>query len=77
MALVDIRLTGPLDGVELACILNDKYALPIIFLSGFFDTETLSRADAAHPIEFLAKPFRPSQVFNAIERALKGTGVAY
>ena len=70
LALVDIRLTGPIDGIELACLLRQKFAVPAIFLSGFFDTETTERARAAQPLGFLEKPFRPSQMFNAIDRAL-------
>jgi len=71
LALVDIRLTGPIDGIELACLLRLKFAVPAIFLSGLVDSETMQRADAARPLGFLAKPFLPSQVFNAIERALR------
>jgi CheY-like chemotaxis protein len=70
LALVDIRLTGPIDGIELACLLRQKFALPAIFLSGMADQETTHRAQIAEPLGFLRKPFRPSQVFNAIERAL-------
>lgn len=71
LALVDIRLAGPIDGIELACQLRQKFALPAIFLSGLADDETTRRAVAAEPLGFLRKPFRPSQVFNAIERALR------
>jgi CheY-like chemotaxis protein len=70
LALVDIRLAGPIDGIELACLLRQKYAVPAIFLSALADADTTDRAQAARPLGFLHKPFRPSQVFNAIERAL-------
>lgn len=70
LALVDIRLTGPIDGIELACLLRDKYALPSIFLTGLVNADTTKRAEAAQPLGFLPKPFLPSQVFKAIERAL-------
>ena len=74
LALVDIRLTGPIDGIELACLLRQKFALPAIFLSGLADDETTRRAQLAEPLGFLRKPFRPSQVFNAIEQALSQAG---
>ena len=70
LALVDIRLTGPIDGIELACLLRHKFGLPSLFLSGLDDPETTRRAEAAQPLGFLPKPFLPSQVFKAIERAL-------
>ena len=74
LALVDIRLTGPIDGIELACLLRQKFGLPSIFLSGLVNAETTKRAEAAQPLGFLAKPFLPSQVFKAIERALNVMG---
>ncbi len=70
LALVDIRLTGPIDGIELACRLRQEFDVPSIFLSGLIDAETAERAQVARPLGFLPKPFRPSQVFNAIQRAL-------
>jgi len=70
LALVDIRLTGPIDGIELACQLREKFAVPAIFLSGLVDDRTTERARAAQPLGFLKKPFLPSQVFNAIQHAL-------
>jgi CheY-like chemotaxis protein len=70
LALVDIRLTGPIDGIELACRLREEFAVPSIFLSGLVNAATIERARVARPLGFLAKPFRPSQVFNAIQRAL-------
>jgi CheY-like chemotaxis protein len=74
LALVDIRLTGPIDGIELACLLRQKFDLPAIFLSGLMDNATIERAGAANPLGFLKKPFLPSQVFNAIEKALSLLG---
>ena len=69
LALVDIRLTGPIDGIELACQLREL-GVPSIFLSGLADPETTQRAAVAQPLGFLQKPFRPSQMFNALQRAL-------
>jgi DNA-binding NarL/FixJ family response regulator len=74
LALVDIRLTGPIDGIELACLLREKYSVPSIFLSAVIDAETTERAKGARPLGFLHKPFLPSQVFKAIEQALSLLG---
>jgi CheY-like chemotaxis protein len=74
LALVDIRLTGPIDGIELACRLREQLGLRAIFLSGLIDVDTTERAKVAEPLGFLPKPFLPSQVFNAIERALELIG---
>jgi CheY-like chemotaxis protein len=69
LALVDIQLTGPLDGIELACLLQLKAHIPAIFLSGLTDPKTKLKAAAARPLAFLHKPFRPSTLFNTIEQA--------
>jgi CheY-like chemotaxis protein len=71
LALVDIKLAGPMDGIEVAQLMQTRFNVPSIFLSGLGDPETTARAQAASPLGFLEKPFRPSQVFNALERALE------
>lgn len=70
LALVDIRLAGSMDGIELAGELLRRFNVRSIFLSGAFNTETMARARRVEPLGFLAKPFRPSQVFNALQLAL-------
>jgi two-component system, response regulator PdtaR len=70
LALVDIRLAGPMDGIEVARQLGNA-SVPVIFLSGVDDPEIEERAKSVKPAGFLRKPFRPSQVFNAIERVLR------
>ena len=73
LALVDIRLAGPVDGVELARELRRRFNLRSIFLSAANDSNTLTRARQVEPLGFLTKPFRPSQVFNALQLALGGS----
>lgn len=70
LALVDIKLAGPMDGIEVAQLMRSQFNVHSIFLSGVCDPETMERARSATPLGFLEKPFRPSQVFNALQRAL-------
>jgi two-component system, response regulator PdtaR len=70
LALVDIKLAGPMDGIEVAQLMNEKLGVRSIFLSGVHDPQTMERAKVANPLGYLQKPFRPSQVFNALEKAL-------
>ena len=72
LALIDICLVGPIDGIELACRLRDEYRIPTIFLSGLADPEARERALTAEPVGFLRKPYRASQVYNAIIQAVQG-----
>jgi DNA-binding NarL/FixJ family response regulator len=70
LALIDIRLVGPIDGIELAYLFREEFRIPAIFLSGLADPETKERALLAQPIAFLRKPYRASQLYNTIARAL-------
>lgn len=70
LALVDIKLSGPMDGIEVALLIRSRFNVQSIFLSAVADSETLARAKNASPLGFLEKPFRPSQVFNALQQAL-------
>ena len=69
LALMDVRLAGPMDGAEVAQVFRSQYRVPVIFVSGFSDAVTIERAKATQPLDLLVKTFRPSQVFNAIETA--------
>ena len=68
LALIDISLVGPIDGIELACRLRDEYRIPTIFLSGLADPEARERALIAQPLGFLRKPYRASQVYNRFKK---------
>jgi CheY-like chemotaxis protein len=71
LALVDIKIAGPMDGIEVALAMRERFRIPAIFLSSYHDPETMARAAQARPLGFLAKPFRPSQMFNALEKAVE------
>ena len=60
LALVDIGLLGPMDGIELAYQLREHFRIPMIFLSGLSDPETKERALLSQPLGFVRKPYRAS-----------------
>ncbi|WP_408015423.1 response regulator [Sabulicella rubraurantiaca] len=67
VALLDIKLPGGMDGIELAGeIARRSIPLPVIFSSGSGDPTTRRRAEAVAPIEFLQKPIEPRRLINAI-----------
>ena len=55
LALVDIHLSGRMDGIELARLLRERFGVPSIFLSGIRDDGTIERARASNPLGFLPK----------------------
>lgn len=68
--LLDICLPGP-SGLELQKALATRpNPLPIIFLTGFGDVATSVQAIKAGAVDFLTKPVKREDLFNAIESAL-------
>ena len=57
LVLMDISLKGELTGIEAAKIMNEKYAVPVIFITALSDKDTLSNAQKAFPITVITKPF--------------------
>lgn len=61
-AIVDIRLLGPRDGVDLAIELRTRCNLGSIFVSAHDDPETRQRAAPAQPLGWIAKPIVASRI---------------
>lgn len=70
LALLDIHLKGDISGIEVAQIINEKYALPFIYLSAYSDETTFSAAKLTKPHAYIVKPFNEKELKLAIELAL-------
>lgn len=70
LVLMDIRIKGPLDGVGTAAKLQEKYGMPIVFLTAHSDDATLARAKATLPYGYIIKPFTDRELRTSIEIAL-------
>lgn len=68
--LVDINLTGFMNGVDLVHKVLEHIEIPIIFITANADQATFERAKATHPHAFLIKPFTPINLSSSIELAL-------
>jgi diguanylate cyclase (GGDEF)-like protein len=75
LVLMDIRINGPLDGVEVAAELKRKHQVPVVFLTGNTDEVTLERAVRAGPDGYLSKPFTRASLRSAVEVAIQRHGV--
>ncbi len=71
IAILDIQLKGEKSGIWLAEQIRERYKIPFIFLSAFSDPATIREAAQTEPYGYLVKPFTPSDIFAAIEVALK------
>ena len=72
IALVDLGLSGRIDGLSVAIELRDRFDIPTIFLSDTLDAVTLRRAEVAAPLDLIQKPFSADRLASALKGALAG-----
>lgn len=70
LVLMDIRLKGPVDGVDAADELHHRLGIPVVFLTAYADAEILERAKRTCPSGYILKPFDERSLRSAIEIAL-------
>ncbi len=69
--LMDIRLAGPIDGIEAAHRIQAATTIPVIFMTGYPDKAIEERARALSPLGFFVKPVRLSAIrplIDSVER---------
>ena len=69
--LLDIKLRGEMDGIELAKAIQLKQNIPIIFLTSNTDEATFNRAKKTSPYAFISKPYKKLDLQRAIELTLR------
>ena len=70
LVLMDIRLSGPMDGIRAAELIRDRFSLPLIFLTSSVDLEMVERAKSCKPHGYLIKPYNELTLRVTIEMAL-------
>jgi CheY-like chemotaxis protein len=74
LVIMDIKLTGEMDGIEAANEIFTRFQIPVIYLSAYADEQTLRRAQANHFFGYLKKPFTYAELQDMIEMALLKNG---
>ena len=70
LVMMDVRLRGPMDGVDAATEIWDRFHIRSLFLTGNPDIARSSRAAEAHPVGVLEKPINDSVVVEKVSEAL-------
>ena len=70
LVLMDVMLSGTLDGIRTAEKIRESFDIPIIFSTGMSDRETLDRAKLVEPYGYIVKPIKERELHIAIEIAL-------
>ncbi|MCI0414327.1 EAL domain-containing protein [bacterium] len=69
LILMDVKLDSKMDGAEAAEQIQNHIRIPVIFLTGTSDSETVERCLASKPYGYLKKPCRREDLQEAIEQA--------
>lgn len=69
LILMDIELSGAIDGISAAQLILENRQIPIIYLTEHTDKRTTNRAKKTHPANFLAKPFNEDDLVRAVDFA--------
>ena len=70
IVLMDIRIKGPIDGIDTAQELLDLYGLNVIYLTAHADVASIDRAKRTRPHAYLLKPVKAGELQGAIEIAM-------
>jgi len=70
LVLLDVKIKGDQDGIELGGIIQNQYKLPFVYITSYSDKDTVNRAKHTRPLGFIVKPFTKDDVYAAIEVAL-------
>ena len=71
LLVVDVPPTGSTDCIELAETIRQKRFVPVMFVIGDLDRETLERALDADPLGFISKPLRPANIQGPLALCMK------
>jgi CheY-like chemotaxis protein len=70
LILMDILLNGSINGIEASRIISREQNIPIIFLTGAADHETLNRVKGTEPYGYITKPYDEQTLYSVIQMAL-------
>lgn len=69
LILMDIILKGEMNGIEAATIIQQKYDVPIVYLTANADFATVEKAKTSLPYGYIIKPFTDKDLQTNIEIA--------
>lgn len=70
VVLMDISLSGNMDGVEAAGHIREEHNVPVIYVTAYSDDSVIERAKPTAPYGYIIKPFVDKELKATIETAL-------
>ncbi len=70
LVLMDIKIQGRLDGIEVADRIRKQYNIPIIYITAHSEESTIERVKLTEPYGYLLKPVSQKELQIAVEMVL-------
>ncbi len=70
LILMDIVIKGDIDGIEAAKEINNRFEIPVVYITANADDATIRRAKVSEPYGYLVKPFNKRELHSIVEIAL-------
>ena len=70
LVLMDIRIRGDLDGVQVAEKVRREFDVPVVYLTAYEDRDTLARASLTQAYGYIKKPIAGASLQGSIEMAI-------
>ena len=70
LVLMDIRLKGEEDGIQIAGQVREQLDIPVVYLTAYEDRETLERASRTQAYGYIKKPIVSASLKGSIELAI-------
>lgn len=67
LVLLDIKIIGQVNGVELAKLIEKEYHIPYLYVTSYADTSTLNSVKETNPVGYVLKPFDKRDIRVALE----------
>ena len=71
ICILDIRMEGQYDGIEIGEYIDQNYNFPIIYLTAQADKDTVEKALKTKPSAYIVKPFTAIDVYTSIQIAVE------
>jgi DNA-binding NtrC family response regulator len=70
VVLLDIKLEGELDGIEASKVIHYEYNVPVIFVTGNTDSNTLTKAQEMNPVGIINKPIKDYELSEFLQQVV-------
>lgn len=68
VAILDISISGEIDGITLARRLHEEYGIPVIFMSGYSKHDMINKIGDIPFVDYLNKPIRFEELSESLQR---------